>query len=450
MAGVQYADFLGEGVNAAPAKPYDPNDEPNPANPGGVSNNQLAKNQQTIQAGAARGSALSAASNASLVNSGQKQYTAPPLQQGQFGGARRPAGTTLTANAPNDNLADLGRFATAGARTLTNPINAVVGDYLPEPVQAAVGGPGYFVGAAADEAADQLIPGGSGVRGANLIPGQAGTGGDQFYPSETLQSGTYSDGYRGTGNPRALPNGASVAPSANAGGIGTEPPAPGVTGPATAGDYGLGPIDTMPRPSSYRSDPVMGDIRALLAENSSQGPSEGEALLRMSSDRATANALGIAAGARGGAGARERAQRQALSTNAALGAQTSQQVAALRAQEENTRRARQADLVGLLGNVAGQGDARDLGYYSADQGRAGSRDIALANLTSSERQAQADREARAFEAEQNRSFQGNENEQERLLREAVFNAQQQPGFADDPVSALFQALTGRPLHTARV
>lgn len=36
-------DFLGEGTNAGVTKPYDPNDEPNPMNPGGVSNNELAR-----------------------------------------------------------------------------------------------------------------------------------------------------------------------------------------------------------------------------------------------------------------------------------------------------------------------------------------------------------------------------------------------------------------------
>jgi hypothetical protein len=41
MATAAQSDFLGEGTNASVKKPYDPNDEPNPDNPGGISNNQL-------------------------------------------------------------------------------------------------------------------------------------------------------------------------------------------------------------------------------------------------------------------------------------------------------------------------------------------------------------------------------------------------------------------------
>ncbi len=40
-------DFLGEGTNAGVKGTYDPNDEPNPANPGGVSNNELRRRQST-------------------------------------------------------------------------------------------------------------------------------------------------------------------------------------------------------------------------------------------------------------------------------------------------------------------------------------------------------------------------------------------------------------------
>lgn len=43
MATANTADFFGEGTNSGVAKPYDPNDEPNPNNPGGLSNNQMAR-----------------------------------------------------------------------------------------------------------------------------------------------------------------------------------------------------------------------------------------------------------------------------------------------------------------------------------------------------------------------------------------------------------------------
>jgi hypothetical protein len=50
VANANEADFLGEGTNAGVKKPNDPNDLPNPKNPGGISNNELAKRRALNQA----------------------------------------------------------------------------------------------------------------------------------------------------------------------------------------------------------------------------------------------------------------------------------------------------------------------------------------------------------------------------------------------------------------
>lgn len=50
MPNANVADFFGEGVNAGPgaADYVDPNEQPNPANPGGISNNELARRRAAI------------------------------------------------------------------------------------------------------------------------------------------------------------------------------------------------------------------------------------------------------------------------------------------------------------------------------------------------------------------------------------------------------------------
>lgn len=345
---------------------------------------------------------LVSASRQNLLNSGAKTSTAAPLQWG-------PAAKPVSVSAPNDLGGDLLRLGGAAARTLTNPINAVAGDYFPEPLQAAIGGPGYFVDAGIDEGLDQALPKGSGDYGANLIPGVAGTGGDRFYPSETVQSGSYGDGYRGVGNPsvRATPGGAGGAGGAAGGAGGAGAPGSGVQ-----------------RPDQYRTDALDPQIQAMLDAERKGGPSEAEALLKKATDRVAARSLGIAAGARGGAGARERARGQALSANASLGATAAADTAALRAREANESKVRQQAIMALLQGNAAAGDVRDLGYEQT----ASSERSSKYNVDAADSRAAADRE----------------------LTRAQFNAQQQPGLLDDPLSALFNYFTGRNLRSQQI
>jgi hypothetical protein len=403
-----YNDFLGEGgTGVSPQKPYDPNDEPNPKNPGGVSNNELTRIvSSNKRAGVSLDPAISARASAPVT----------PRPQ--------------TANAPNDLGGDLARIGGFVGTALTNPIGLATRGHMNPIVNAALNPVGYAAGAVGDEALDQALPGGSGVYGQNIIPGVKGTGGDSFYPSETLQSGSYADGYRGIGNPTAVPranpyaqDGRGAAAPPGAGGASAPPPQPA----------------TPARPDSYRSDAVTPQIQALLDAERRTGPSQAEALLTKATDRLAAQSLGIAAGARGGAGARERATRYAQSTNAAAGATASSDIAALRAKEDADSRARQQAIMELMSGNAEAGDARDLGYYSSDQARAGAQYNTEANIASNEREGAADREARAFEAQQARD-----------LTRATFNANQSPGLLDDPLAWLTEAATGRKLRATRI
>jgi hypothetical protein len=239
------------------------------------------------------------------------------------------------------------------------------------------------------------------------VPGVKGTGGDDFFPSETIQSGSYRDGYRGAGNPRQAPTGQGQP----------QPPYSG-----TPGIDGQGPGGgAVQRPDSYRSDQALQEMRMLLDAERNKGPSEAEALLHQATDRVAGQALGIAAGARGGAGARARARQQALSANAALGSRATTDVAALRAREENDRRARQANIMGLISGAAQAGDARDLGYTDTETRRQQT-ETELANT----------------------AYQSNAN---RELQRAVYNASRPTGFLDDPLGGVFSRLFGGPLRS---
>lgn len=423
MAQQQYQDFLGDSAGGSTnpfkkllntvgdaAKQVDPNDMPNPRNPGGVSNNQLARDiaaNRQRQLENRNGTGSGALAREANIRSGRIAGAAPSnyglsLDPSTATEASKDQEAAYRANqARNGGIGgDLARLGVAGARTVygTGFDAAAEAVGLPEPVRALTG-QDYLVRAALDEGADQVIPGGSGVRGSNIVPGVEGTGGDQFYPSETIQSGSYNDGYRGVGNAPVTSN--------QGGGSGS-----GGTGDGTGGSPNV-PV----RPDAYRTDNVDNDLRAFLAAQKQEGPSAAEALMTKATDRIAAESLGIAASARGGAAARERATRGAQSANVARSAEASSNIAALRAQEEDARRNRQQAILSLISGNAAAGDARDLGYYESDNNRGASHDNVMANII----------------AENNR-----------------WQASQAPGFLDDPLAAGFEALTGRPLRTRRI
>lgn len=72
MSQANQADLFGEGVYGAQGKPYDPNDEPNPNNPGGLSNNQMASIARSNQrAGVSLDPARSARASAPVTPRGK-------------------------------------------------------------------------------------------------------------------------------------------------------------------------------------------------------------------------------------------------------------------------------------------------------------------------------------------------------------------------------------------
>jgi len=368
------------------------------------------------------------------VASGVRTIRTPPGQWGQFEYARTGRPDNYRANAPDQlgwDIARLGAYFLGGG-----PAAEVTRRYLPKDIGNVLLNPSNLV----DEAADQIIPGGSGVSGGSLLPYLDNSdvfsrvsGEDKFYPSETIQSGSRNDGYRGvtnsgnTGIISGLIDNQPGYPLGDLllGGTGASPAGTGAgASPAGTGASYFGEGIRRPdsyrglgieRPASTRTDDVMGQLQALFAGEQRQGPSEAEALLHQATDRAAGQALGIAAGARGGAGARARARSQAIAANAALGSRASQDVAALRAREDAERRARQAQIMGLISGAAQGADARDLAYAEADQRARAAADNLDLGYT------QADVDARLAAASlANSAYQ---SEADRALRETIFAAQ---------------------------
>lgn len=300
-------DFLGGGGDiAAPnaQAQQDPNDLPNPANPGGISNNQMARNSA---AGTSKQFASQLGSQPQTVRGTPDASGFTPT----FSTA--PAGTQLSQRTDSH-----GR------------VIQVVSDGSSVPQQQA--------------AFDAL----------------------------------------GTVTPLGYANGAQQL------GINTPPPGAGnlATDPLTANGTGAGSSQLAQRDAqgfidtskligaggpAQRTDAANDDVRQFLdEERNRKGPSEAEALLSKASDRIRAQSLGIAAGARGGAGAREQAQREATAANYAQGAQTTQDIGQLRAQEDVTKQNRLLQTLQLLGQLGISGDqtaAQYAGYGANLQGQ---------------------------------------------------------------------------------
>lgn len=219
-------------------------------------------------------------------------------------------------------------------------------------IGAGIGGPaGAALGGAAGAIAG--LPSARGrpiylTEGSGEVPGRQGT------PEEAAAANAQ---YGATGSSQGWDTsvfapGAGGATQGGGGGFGGAPP------PERNIDDYMG----MGKPP--RTDAVDAQIRQFLAqEQSRQGqPSEAEALMLKSRDQLFGQAMGLAAGARGGAAARERAERQATAGNVALGARVTQEVAALRAREEAERRDRVGRILDMLSANAGRGDVTDLGY----------------------------------------------------------------------------------------
>lgn len=302
MAGANTYDFLGEGTvdPSSVQKPYDPNDEPNPANPGGISNNELDRRKaENVRVNDTSGH--NAAGYSDYQETRQEAIN---------------AGAEL-----NHNI----RLSSAGQAN-----NGFAAKLVPNLAALALGAFNPLLGVAATTANKYLL----------------------FDPADKANEKSKN----------AAVNAPYTAPPPR----GTTPQGGAGTGVNNVGNYdpqaksqelldqanGSGPDGPAPR-----TDAASNDVKVFLdQERNRKQPSEAEALLNKTADRIQAQALGIAAGARGGAAARERATAQAITGNAAVGAQATQDLAVLRAKEDAARHDRLLAIMNLLSANAGRGD----------------------------------------------------------------------------------------------
>lgn len=203
-----YQDFLGQGgtgvnvqANAERARQLDPNEQPNPANPGGLSNNELARRKRAELESAN----LAAGGRQRLLNSGQK--TAGPAP-GKWGLASTDASRRATSNAPNDLWGDIGTI------------------WGSDPVTTAV------------LAAPYAVVGGGLAAGGGALAG-AGTGGGAVGGGTLGGVATGTAGTMGAPTMMASPFAATAAtPTLGAVGTVASPFAAGAAAPAMAGAAG--------------------------------------------------------------------------------------------------------------------------------------------------------------------------------------------------------------------
>lgn len=434
----RYADFLNEGTNLLPRAPVvaDPNDQPNPANPGGLSNNDLWRNHDF---GVAQARATGNTNQGTPGGIGSpaaaaaQQGNAPVLTTGQIPGAsyQQRGGQTVQVNrqtpaqamAYNQQLLHIDDLGLAPRQNVGRNIAGATaagaaGGSVLGPVGTGVGAAAGLLGGTVSNLgarADQL--GSTALSDQELaqmgITDPRDVAEYRSRHGAPASTGTAAAPVRG-GNPGGAvnsapgfeigPNGLPVAGSGNGAGA----PA-GAAPPALAASYGQGLGDKIlgMADGSRRTDTVNKDVMAYLdAERNQKGPSEAEALLHKIVDRNAAAALGVAATARGGAGARERAQRLAITTNASNAATSTQDLAALRAKEDAARRDRIIQLYNSAGQNAAAGDRTDQGYVNAASNLYGSSIQAQSTAdTNASRTAEgaADRASRSTESAADRA-----------------------------------------------
>jgi hypothetical protein len=292
------ADFLGEGVNTGAKAAHDPNDDPNPANPGGISNNELRRRQAALNRPRASGYTGTAS------NTGTPMTGVPGATAGYYAGndqTRAAYNQTYRQNNPTARV-DLNPFNTP--TPAQNRQTAVTGAL---PVAGARPDGAQPVGSRAAGSSAYTRQGDPGTAGQ---PGVGGTGGSRGLPASPAAAGITPPA-RAPGDPAAgVPNTAGA------------PPAP-VTVDRTAYDA-----------EAARLQELQSTFLGQLERLSGSDPFGNQAALQKSTDRAVAQAAGTAAGARGGAAALAGAQRQAVGVQAQTSARGAQDIIEQRRRDE--------------------------------------------------------------------------------------------------------------------
>jgi hypothetical protein len=136
MAQANQADLFGEGVNAGVRKPYDPNDEPNPNNPGGLSNNEMLRLQRRFQSNPANRQG-----NPSAGYGGSPQQIAAARAANQAAIKKPDSNTFLDAVSSlgrNPVINPIGYAATKAGKYVDRQLGTSVSGYIQDPAGQAL------------------------------------------------------------------------------------------------------------------------------------------------------------------------------------------------------------------------------------------------------------------------------------------------------------------------
>lgn len=321
MAQANQSDFFGEGTydstNGGAQAPQDPDDLPNPNNPGGISNNEYRRQLRAQQ---------------------QKLAATPygtPISQGG------------TAQGYQVSTQDGGAAGSQGVVARAGDFDPTTGMFTPTGR--------YAVGV--------YSPGGTGPASGELYDPKTGS----FYRGQNVGSswdvGT-GDPTSATPIPGQTSSGLSQgAPPSSASGAGSAMNIPGAstTGvPVPSATANPNAVPTGTVDYSRYDQAAQGYQRAIdtfqneLDRLSGVDPFGNQAFLRKATDRAAAQAQGIAAGGLSTATARAGNMRQALNTAANISAQGRDQMAIQRQADQNAASQGRIAAAGGIANVVGQ------------------------------------------------------------------------------------------------
>jgi hypothetical protein len=301
-----YNDFLGAGGTGTNVqKPYDPNDEPNPANPGGVSNNAL-KAQQAAQVAPAR-----------------------PVS-GYVGGRSASGGASYNPAAQTAAFATGNVGGAAGAYAAGNDKTRAAFDQYHQNTR-------NWAQKYADNSGIDLNPFNNG--GApNIVRKQAQNAQAQWQVDHAGNTPTPGSGASGGVRPELPQLGGAGMPQApgtpGAGGVNQQGPAPAAAGTTPAwspvsadvSSYDAGTAAIQQAQNTFQSE---------LTRLSGVDPFGNQAAMQKATDRGVAQAAGTAAMARGGAAAQAGALRGQQGVQSQLASRGIQDMAQQRTTDQN-------------------------------------------------------------------------------------------------------------------
>lgn len=344
-------DFLGEGTNPQATgvqKPYDPNDEPNPANPGGISNNAMAIRART-PLGQQPGRMEEIARNAATTATPYAQMTPEQVQAYKdANGGAFPGQVELDEHGNRLTGADAVAYAAAHRRKSQDFLGSTGGRIAQGIITGGLSETSRSVGALADKA-------GIGKVGSYLSdPGNALLSNLNTKPGAGVRPGGVAPSGPGAGGINT--NGTNPTQLSGAGG-GTIDPATGLPGGGAPAAQSAPPAQIQADYSRYDQaaadlDNARNVFTKELDRLSGVDPFGNVAQLQKATDRAVAQASGTAAMARGGGAAIAGANRVAQGTQQQLQARSIQDMAQQRTTDQNNAASLRLTAAGGISDVA--------------------------------------------------------------------------------------------------